>query len=117
MTAIALLLMDIEFMDIGLMVSWSRTFGGHSHGRTPVRGHRTTNVRSLSSLESNARLSNRCLISHPNASTVRPASIPDALERETGMAVLTGRQRQILDVIESSMRARGYPPSVREIGE
>ncbi|HYI63210.1 MAG TPA: transcriptional repressor LexA [Acidimicrobiales bacterium] len=30
---------------------------------------------------------------------------------------LTTRQRQILDCIEASMRERGYPPSVREIGE
>ena len=30
---------------------------------------------------------------------------------------LTARQRGILDVIETSMRDRGYPPSVREIGE
>jgi repressor LexA len=30
---------------------------------------------------------------------------------------LTARQKGILDVIESSMRERGYPPSVREIGE
>ena len=35
-----------------------------------------------------------------------------------GMAEqLTVRQRGILDVIETSMRERGYPPSVREIGE
>ncbi len=31
--------------------------------------------------------------------------------------VLTQRQREILDVIERHMRAHGYPPSVREIGE
>ncbi len=31
--------------------------------------------------------------------------------------LLTARQRQILDVIEANMRERGYPPSVREIGE
>ena len=31
--------------------------------------------------------------------------------------VLTTRQRQILDCIDSAMRERGYPPSVREIGE
>ena len=31
--------------------------------------------------------------------------------------LLTARQRQILDVIELNMRERGYPPSVREIGE
>jgi repressor LexA len=30
---------------------------------------------------------------------------------------LTDRQRAILDVIEAHMRERGYPPSVREIGE
>jgi repressor LexA len=30
---------------------------------------------------------------------------------------LTDRQRQILDIIDGSMRERGYPPSVREIGE
>lgn len=30
---------------------------------------------------------------------------------------LTARQREILEVIEASMQERGYPPSVREIGE
>jgi repressor LexA len=30
---------------------------------------------------------------------------------------ITARQREILDFIESQMRDRGYPPSVREIGE
>jgi repressor LexA len=30
---------------------------------------------------------------------------------------LTDRQRQILDVIGATVRDRGYPPSVREIGE
>lgn len=30
---------------------------------------------------------------------------------------LTARQREILDYIERSLRERGYPPSVREIGE
>jgi repressor LexA len=33
------------------------------------------------------------------------------------MAELTTRQRGILEVIETSMRERGFPPSVREIGE
>lgn len=32
-------------------------------------------------------------------------------------ATLTARQRQILDCIDAAMRDRGYPPSVREIGE
>lgn len=30
---------------------------------------------------------------------------------------ITARQREILDFIESQMQSRGYPPSVREIGE
>jgi len=30
---------------------------------------------------------------------------------------LTDRQRQILEMIDQSMRERGYPPSVREIGQ
>jgi repressor LexA len=30
---------------------------------------------------------------------------------------LSGKKRQILDYIEESLRDRGYPPSVREIGE
>lgn len=42
----------------------------------------------------------------PNICTVGPMS-------ET----LTPRQREILHVIEKSMQDRGYPPSVREIGE
>jgi repressor LexA len=32
-------------------------------------------------------------------------------------AVLTPRQREVLEIIEKHMRDRGYPPSVREIGE
>ncbi len=50
---------------------------------------------------------NRCLTLGSNVSTV------------TGMtdAPLTARQREILDFIERQMRERGYPPSVREIGE
>ncbi len=31
--------------------------------------------------------------------------------------VLTGKRRQILEVIAEQIRSRGYPPSVREIGE
>ncbi len=30
---------------------------------------------------------------------------------------LTDRQQQILDLIDTTVRARGYPPSVREIGD
>ncbi len=34
-----------------------------------------------------------------------------------GAPPITARQRQILECIERAMRERGYPPSVREIGE
>ncbi|CQR73807.1 LexA repressor [Sporomusa ovata DSM 2662] len=30
---------------------------------------------------------------------------------------LNKRQKQILDYIKENLRAKGYPPSVREIGE
>lgn len=36
---------------------------------------------------------------------------------EQEMAELTGRQRQVLDYIREMVAQRGYPPSVREIGE
>jgi repressor LexA len=41
----------------------------------------------------------------------RPQSPPAAPEK------LTERQRQVLDFIDAEVRERGYPPSVREIGE
>lgn len=40
--------------------------------------------------------------------------LPDGAPDESG---LTPRQRAILDMIRSTMDERGYPPSVREIGE
>lgn len=39
--------------------------------------------------------------------------MPDRDEREG----LTNRQRRVLDMIRDSVEARGYPPSLREIGE
>lgn len=44
--------------------------------------------------------------------TIHP--LPDSPEDEVG---LTLRQRRVLEVIRESVEARGYPPSVREIGE
>src|SRR6266851_3982207 len=35
----------------------------------------------------------------------------------TKTTVLTGKRREILDFISEELRTRGYPPSVREIGE
>jgi repressor LexA len=53
------------------------------------------------------------------ASTPRPrsAETPRPRGRTTIRATLTDRQRQVLDFIDSEVRRRGYPPSVREIGE
>ena len=54
---------------------------------------------------SNARMS-KPKMSNPKAATAStPSGSPSV------------RQREILDFIESEMRTRGYPPSVREIGE
>jgi len=39
---------------------------------------------------------------------------PDTAEDESG---LTARQRRVLEVIRDSVERRGYPPSMREIGE
>ncbi|HVM02377.1 MAG TPA: transcriptional repressor LexA, partial [Acidimicrobiales bacterium] len=38
-------------------------------------------------------------------------------EADTTPHVLTGKRREILDFIALQLRERGYPPSVREIGE
>ena len=43
---------------------------------------------------------------------------PDKAERRRGPdGVLTERQRTILQVIRASVTSRGYPPSIREIGD
>jgi repressor LexA len=56
--------------------------------------------------EANICCTNGCLTCSTNACTLPPMA-----------EQLTARQRGILDMIETSMRERGYPPSVREIGE
>ena len=40
--------------------------------------------------------------------------LPDGPADESG---LTPRQRKVLEVIRESVERRGYPPTVREIGE
>jgi repressor LexA len=49
---------------------------------------------------------------HPAAEPVPVTAFPD-----TDAEDLTQRQRRILEVIRDSVARRGYPPSVREIGE
>jgi repressor LexA len=49
---------------------------------------------------------------------VHPASLHHLLQGDDNVTdTLTTRQRQVLETIEAHMRERGYPPSVREIGE
>jgi repressor LexA len=54
---------------------------------------------------SNPKISNPTISDPRTAGTGTPSATPSV------------RQREILDFIESEMRTRGYPPSVREIGE
>ncbi len=44
------------------------------------------------------------------------ASVPPSAT-DVAAPGLTGRQRQVLEFIDAEVRQRGYPPSVREIGE
>ncbi|MDQ1486956.1 MAG: repressor LexA [Actinomycetota bacterium] len=50
----------------------------------------------------------------PDAALAAVSDFPDGPADETG---LTPRQRRVLDVIRDSVDRRGYPPSMREIGE
>jgi repressor LexA len=67
--------------------------------------------------------SNTCLISRQNAVTFVRMSDSDTSSADSDRAVrpaeslLTPRQRTILDVIRASVTSRGYPPSIREIGD
>ena len=54
----------------------------------------------------------RCTVVSSEAGTVR--DLPDGPADESG---LTPRQRRVLEVIRESVLTRGYPPTVREIGE
>ncbi|MFW0797359.1 transcriptional repressor LexA [Gordonia sp. CPCC 205515] len=52
---------------------------------------------------------------HTGQATTGPAA--GAQDPETAEASLTPRQRGVLDYIRQSVRERGYPPSIREIGD
>jgi len=53
----------------------------------------------------------------PRAAVRTPAPARTAPATEVAAATLTERQRQVLEFIDGEVRRRGYPPSVREIGE
>lgn len=60
--------------------------------------------------------SNTCLII--NAGTTTFACMGDSKDTSASAGfTLTERQRTILEVIRSSVTTRGYPPSIREIGD
>jgi repressor LexA len=46
-----------------------------------------------------------------------PVVVPDTPDKPDPDHVLTWRQRKVLQVIRESVQKRGYPPSMREIGE
>jgi repressor LexA len=46
-----------------------------------------------------------------------PVPVPDLPDQPDPDHVLTWRQRKVLQVIRESVQKRGYPPSMREIGE
>src|SRR6202048_2187622 len=46
-----------------------------------------------------------------------PVVIPEPPDKPDPGHVLTWRQRKVLQVIRESVQTRGYPPSMREIGE
>src|SRR5256714_9491261 len=46
-----------------------------------------------------------------------PVVIPEPPDKPDPDHVLTWRQRKVLQVIRESVQKRGYPPSMREIGE
>ncbi|MGV0815613.1 transcriptional repressor LexA [Mycolicibacterium boenickei] len=52
-----------------------------------------------------------------DGSTESPAGSDGVSPRRAAESGLTDRQRTILDVIRASVTSRGYPPSIREIGD
>ncbi len=67
-----------------------------------------------------ATRSNTCLIIVPGPATfalMSETQNPGNPPGSRGAAGLTERQRTILEVIRTSVTTRGYPPSIREIGD
>ena len=47
----------------------------------------------------------------------QPAEVSESTDASAAETSLTPRQQGVLDVIRKSVRERGYPPSIREIGD
>ena len=56
-------------------------------------------------------------MSEDRTGTQNSAAGPENTEGRRAPEGLTERQRTILDVIRASVTSRGYPPSIREIGD
>jgi repressor LexA len=57
------------------------------------------------------------MAARPVSPAVSPTGSPAGPSGSPTGGPLTARQRQVLEFIDSEVRQRGYPPSVREIGE
>jgi len=85
---------------------------GKSAADKPTAAKRTASKATAAAKSTTARTSKAKATSKaPAHGTVH--QFPEAPD-ESGLTV---RQRKVMDVIRASVRTRGYPPSVREIGE
>ena len=82
------------------------TVGDNGDGTAKTTGTATSGKRRRSKADTSSKGST------DSSATVR--DFPDGPPDETG---LTPRQRRVLEVIRAAVERRGYPPSVREIGE
>src|SRR5437764_10106376 len=62
-------------------------------------------------------ITNRCLYLGRRSATLQTDVRRKGGAHMSPEGELTGKRREILEFIESQLRDRGYPPSVREIGE
>jgi predicted DNA-binding transcriptional regulator YafY/transcriptional regulator with XRE-family HTH domain len=84
-------------------------------GRTPLAGQGSLEQPQYGEpLQAEARLKGRPGRKPKNN---MPAAVPQTPDRPDPDHVLTGRQREVLQVIRQSIEKRGHPPSLREIGD
>jgi repressor LexA len=76
-----------------------------------------TNRTGWTTEQQDATRSNTCLIIVPDPATFAAMGDSRQTTGRGGAADLTDRQRTILEVIRASVTSRGYPPSIREIGD
>jgi repressor LexA len=99
---------DADFEQVFDRRAWTR-YGPSDEQRRCASGGRGGDVAEKSGSSGGREASTRS-----TAGTAAVRSFPD---RSTDGDGLTQRQRRVLEVIRDSIERRGYPPSVREIGE